>query len=94
MAKTKKAFSELMQAFLLLKNEKEAKLFFEDIFTPQELEALTERWQIVQSVLGSGLPQRKIAEQLGCSVALVTRANRQVKYGTGGFAHVYDALKN
>lgn len=85
--------TDLITAFLSLSSEKDANDFFEDIFTPQELEALEERWQIVQAFLGSGLPQREIAKKIGVSVALVSRASRQIKYGTGAFLKVHNTLQ-
>ncbi|HEY5714258.1 MAG TPA: YerC/YecD family TrpR-related protein [Candidatus Gracilibacteria bacterium] len=78
------ARSELYQLFLLLKDEKEIETFFNDLFTPSELHALTERWQIVKRLL-SGRPQREIAQELGIGIATVTRASRCLKYGPGGF---------
>jgi hypothetical protein len=35
------------------------------LLTPQELESLAERWQLIQE-LDKGTPQRDIAEKLGC----------------------------
>ncbi len=89
----KKKTTKLIQAFLQLKNEKQAGAFFEDIFTPQEIEALIERWEIVQMLLETDLPQREVAKKVGCSVTLVSRASRMLQYGTGGFEAVYALVK-
>ena len=58
--------------------------FMQDILTPQELEELALRWQIVR-LLDAGMPQREIASTLKCSVTTVSRGSRQLKYGFGGF---------
>jgi Trp operon repressor len=89
----KEKMNNLLEVFLLLEDKKQALAFFEDIFTPQEIEALMERWEIVKTLLGTDLPQREVAQKIGCSVALVSRASRQIQYGSGGFLAVYSKLK-
>ncbi len=89
----KKKVNDLVQAFLLLENEKQVRSFFGDIFTPQEVEAFIERWEIVQMLLGTELSQREVAKKIGCSVTLVSRASRMLQYGTGGFEAVYALVK-
>ncbi len=93
MSTQNKKLNNLVEAFLILENKKEMISFFEDIFTPQEIEALVERWEIVQTLLKTDLPQREVAKKIGCSVALVSRASRQIQYGSGGFLSVYSKLK-
>ncbi len=57
----------------------------DDLLTPQEIEAIAERWHIADQ-LRHGLSQRQIAHDLNVSVTTVSRGNRQLKYGNGGFA--------
>jgi Trp operon repressor len=59
-------------------------IFLQDILTPQELEELGLRWEIIQ-LLNAGMPQREIAAKLKCSVTTVSRGSGQLKYGFGGF---------
>ena len=56
----------------------------EDLLTPGEIEAVSERWHIVKR-LRAGATQREVAAELGVSVTTVSRGARQLKYGTGGF---------
>lgn len=63
-----------------------------DLLTPQEIEALRERWQIAQ-LLTAGRSQRDIAAELGVSVTTVSRGSRQLKYGPGGFEYAQSVLR-
>lgn len=62
-----------------------------DLFTPQEIDALAERWQLIQ-LLAKGVPQREIAELLNVSISTVTRGSRALQYGSGGFLHFLKKL--
>lgn len=77
-------YSELFHVFTQLENQTETEAFLRDILTPQELEAVAERWQIAQQLL-QGKPQREIAQNLDIAIATISRGSRMVKYGTGGF---------
>lgn len=72
-------------------SEKEAKRLLTDILTPQELDSLAERWQIVQE-LAKGTSQRDISQKLGVSISKVTRGSRAMQYGTGAFKDLIDRL--
>jgi Trp operon repressor len=65
---------------------------FADMLTPAEIESVAERWAIVKR-LASGESQRDVSERLGVSVTTVSRGSRQLKYGNGGFALAFDALR-
>ena len=58
--------------------------FLDDLFTPAEYEEIVKRWQIVK-LLHEGVPQRDVSEQLGVSVATVTRGSRCLRNPKGGF---------
>lgn len=83
---TKQAEAEnhLYQAISLLKNAEEAKMFFEDLCTPAEKEAMTDRWQVVKHIKNEK-PYRKIQEETGVSVTTVGRVARTISLGTGGY---------
>lgn len=55
-----------------------------DLLTPQELEALAERWWIAER-LSRGEAQRAVSEALQVSITTVSRGARSLKYGAGGF---------
>lgn len=77
--------TQLYELIARVATPKEARILLEDLLTPQELDQLTERWQLVQ-LLAAGTPQREIAKQLGVSIATVTRGSRMLQHGSGGFA--------
>lgn len=79
-----KHYKELCELFASIENEKEADKLLQDILTPQEIDSLTERWQLVQE-LARGTPQRKIAAKLNVSISKITRGSRVLQYGSGGF---------
>lgn len=59
-------------------------MLLKDILTPQELDSVAERWQLIQ-MLDAGVPQREIAKKLGISISKITRGSRMMQYGSGGF---------
>jgi len=89
----KKHYQELVDLFASIKSREEADLLLEDIFTPQEIEALCERWQLVK-LLAKGVSQREIAKKLNVSISTVTRGSRALKYGVGGFQLFLKRLAN
>jgi TrpR family trp operon transcriptional repressor len=84
---------DLYRLFASVKTESDAEKLLTDILTPQELESLAERWQLVQS-LHAGVPQRDIAKKLGISISKVTRGSRQLQFGSGGFAYFLKKLRS
>ena len=58
--------------------------FFRDLCTVSELEAMAERWSVVQ-LLDRGLPYREISRKTGASTATVTRIAHWLRHGEGGY---------
>jgi len=82
----------LFEAILTLKSVEEAREFFNDLCTPAELQALTDRWTVVEPLV-EGKPYREIAANTGVSVTTVGRVARFLTQGNGGYQRVYDRLK-
>ena len=61
--------------------------------TPQELEDLVLRWEIVK-LLSTGMPQREIAKTLGVAIGTVSRGAREMKYGQNGFVELIAELQD
>ncbi len=78
-----------MRTILALDSEDEAVRFFADLCTPAELEALTDRWEVVQ-LLDRNVPYRRIHEMTGVSTATITRVARALVYGESGYRTVLD----
>ena len=75
---------DLFKAILKLKTVNECEKFFRDLCTLSELNAMTERWQVAQSV-ARGKPYREISRLTGASTATVTRVAHWLHHGEGGY---------
>jgi TrpR-related protein YerC/YecD len=62
----------------------ECRRFLKDLCTPAELQALVDRWQVVE-YLQQGLPYRKIHDLTGVSVTTIGRVARFLTDGFGGY---------
>jgi TrpR-related protein YerC/YecD len=74
-----RAKEELFELFLLLKSKAEVARFMRDLCTPQEIEAMADRWQICKKIVEGELSYREINEATGASLATITRVARFVK---------------
>lgn len=74
-----------------MRTEKEAEILLKDILTPQELDSIAERWELIQ-MLSDGVPQREVADKLGISISKITRGSRMLQYGSGGFLYFLEKL--
>ena len=75
----------LFAAVLTLKNVDECRAFFRDLCTPAELQAIADRWAVVEW-LQKGLPYREIHRITGVSVTTIGRVARYLADGNGGYA--------
>ena len=76
---------ELLEVFLKIGSSKEfVALFLKDMFTPNEIENLALRWQIVKK-LNKGETHREVAGDLGLGISTVTRGSRMLRNKNGGF---------
>ena len=78
------SMDELFRAILLLENEEECYLFFEDIATISELKALAQRFQVAM-LLQNGKTYQQIEGETGASTATISRVKRYLQYGAGGY---------
>jgi TrpR-related protein YerC/YecD len=75
----------LVAAILTLRSVEECRAFLRDLCTPAELQAMADRWAVVDC-LRRGLPYRQIHEQTGVSVTTIGRVARYLAQGNGGYA--------
>ena len=59
--------------------------FLEDLCTPAEIEAMTDRWRVVP-LLRAGMPYREIHDLTQVSVTTIGRVARTLERGAGGYA--------
>ena len=83
---------ELARAMLTLSSREEAYLFFEDIFTIKELQAVAQRLAVAQ-MLKERVTYQEIAEKTGASTATISRVNRSLSYGAGGYQMVLSRME-
>ena len=81
----------LFAAILKLENREECYKFFEDIATINEVKALAQRMQVAK-LLNEKKTYTEIAEITKASTATISRVNRCVTYGTGGYKIVLERL--
>lgn len=79
----------LYQAILTLKTSDECRAFFRDLCTPAELQALADRWAVVE-FLREERPYREIHKLTGVSVTTIGRVARYLTAGNGGYSLVAD----
>ncbi|MEX1307107.1 MAG: YerC/YecD family TrpR-related protein [Eubacteriales bacterium] len=84
---------KLVKAVLALKNEAECNAFFEDILTIQELHAIAQRLKVA-GMLKEGMTCQHIADETGASTATISRVNKCLHYGPGGYGTVLERLGN
>ena len=77
--------ASLASALLGLRSPEQMRAFLEDLCTPAELEAMTDRWRVVP-LLRDGVPYREIHDRTGVSVTTIGRVARTLERGTGGYA--------
>lgn len=83
----------LFKAILSLDSLKEAKDFFRDLCTIDELKEMGERWEIVR-LLDKGLTYREIADRLEVSTTTISRVASWLNNGTGGYRNVLNKTAN
>ena len=82
----------MYKAILSLKNVEECMKFFDDLCTVSELLAMEQRYQVA-SCLDDGMIYNDILAETGASSASISRVNRSLQYGNGGYAIVFERTK-
>ena len=83
---------DMYRAILTLKTVDECKQFFDDLCTVTELQAMEQRYQVAQ-YLDAGLIYNDILERTGASSATISRVNRSLLNGAGGYENVLERMK-
>ena len=82
----------LFEAILSLKTEEDCYRFFDDLCTIGELQAMTQRLEVAR-LLREGKTFTQVSEETGVSSATITRVNKCLAYGTGGYELALDRCK-
>ena len=84
---------DLYKAILSLRSEEECIAFFEDLCTMTELAAMEQRFQVARS-LYAGKIYNEILAETGASSATISRVNRALQYGNGGYELIFSRQKD
>lgn len=83
---------KLFEALIQLETVEECYALFEDLCTVSELLAMKQRFWVAR-LLQSGSIYSDIVEQTGASTATISRVNRCLNYGAGGYKAALAKLK-
>lgn len=87
----RKDVDELFDAVLTLKNREECYRFFEDLCTINEIHAIAQRMQVAK-LLSEKKTYNEIENITNASTATISRINKCLVYGAGGYRIVIDRL--
>lgn len=81
----------LIEGILTLDNEEDAFRFFEDLCTIPEIKSIAQRMNVAW-LLKQGETYQSIVEKTGASSATISRVNRSLIYGAGGYDRVFKKM--
>ena len=81
----------LVQGLLQLETPDETRRVVQDLFTPAEIRTLTQRIQVAR-MLSIRATYSEIERQTGASTATISRVNRSVRHGAGGYKAVLSRI--
>ena len=85
----KETADAFFNAVLSLETVEECQAFFKDVCTIKELQDLTQRLQVA-ALLSEGKNYQEISKQTSVSSATISRVNRCLLYGDGGYRTVLE----
>ena len=89
---TKEKNERLYRAILALETEEDCYAFFQDLCTIAELRSMEQRYEVA-TLLSEGMVYSDILERTGASSATISRVNRALLNGTGGYVSVLGKMK-
>ena len=82
----------LFEAILSLQTREECYAFFEDLCTMKELSDMSQRLEAAKMLL-KGRTYEQIVKNAEISTATISRINRCIQYGNGGYRTVIERLE-
>lgn len=82
---------QLFAAVLALKTPEECAAFFDDLLTRVELYSIAQRWHVAR-MLDRGQTYEDVASSTGASSGTISRVNRCLKFGSGGYRLILDRV--
>ena len=90
--KEKKNMRQFYRAVLALEDEEECRRFFDDVATIKEVLDLSARLEVAR-LLSEGEVFSVISRETGASSATISRVNKCITYGEGGYETVLSRIK-
>ena len=81
----------LFDAILSLESREECYAFFEDLCTVKEISDMAQRLEAAKLLL-VGCTYDQIVKEVEISTATISRINRCIQYGTGGYQSVIEKI--
>ena len=81
----------MYEALLTMQTVDEMMKFFDDMCTVTEIVAMEQRFQVAVC-LSKGMIYNDILNQTGASSATISRVNRSLQYGNGGYDMAFERL--
>ena len=87
------AAGRLFEAILGLETVEDCYRFFEDVCTIKEIRDISQRLYIA-TLLDQGLNYQSISRMVDASSATISRVNRCLNYGSGGYRAALERMQN
>jgi TrpR-related protein YerC/YecD len=87
-----KTTKDLLNAILQLDNINEAKKFFRDLLTFEEIIEFGKRWQVAK-MLSQNISYEKIEKETGLSSRTIARISKWLNSGMGGYKLMLKRIK-
>lgn len=87
-----KAEEALYEALSACRSKEEMKQLMQDLCTPNELQALSDRWKVVQPLCAE-VPYRTIYDQTGVSVTTIGRVARCLSEKSSGYRLIFERIQ-
>ena len=88
-----KKYERMYQAIISLKTLEECEMFFDDLCTVTELQAMEQRFHVAEC-LSKGMIYNDILTETGASSATISRVNRSLQYGKDGYSVAFRRMKD
>ena len=88
----KQTSDALYRAVVSIQTIEECRSFLDDLCTISELKALAQRMDVAL-LLDKGLIYSEVRERTGASSATISRVNRCLQYGAGGYQAIVPRLR-
>ena len=88
----KKSIENFYKAVMSFDSEDDCRNFFDDIFTIQEMQAITQRLEVARLLL-EGKSYVEVNGITGASTATICRVAKCINYGNGGYMKAIERIK-